>query len=153
MYRKKTQQNIFGGVCLGLAEYFNADVTLVRILFVLLFFTPIPIGTAYLLLWAFLPVKEGDYVVDNSNDHKINFNIDMKNQNRNGNILGGLILIVLGIIFSFKTFLDINIFAYLKNLWPLVFIALGAWIILKERDKNTNSYKDDNNNFDDSGSF
>ncbi|MDP5139441.1 MAG: PspC domain-containing protein, partial [Spirosomaceae bacterium] len=45
----------FGGVTLGLAEYLNIDVTLVRVLFVILVFTPFPAIITYLILWAVLP--------------------------------------------------------------------------------------------------
>jgi phage shock protein C len=57
----------------------------------------------------------------------------MKNQSKNGNMVGGLVLISLGIIFSFKTFFDINLFSYIKNIWPLGLVALGIYIILKEK--------------------
>ena len=60
----------------------------------------------------------------------------MSNQSKNGNMVGGLILIILGAIFSFKTFFDINLFSYLKNMWPLILIGLGVWIIVKEKDDN-----------------
>ena len=42
-----------GGVCLGVAEHFNLDVTLVRVLTVLLGVSLI----AYLVAWALLPAE------------------------------------------------------------------------------------------------
>jgi phage shock protein C len=63
----------------------------------------------------------------------------MSNQRNNDSIIGGLILIILGIIFSFKTFWDINLFSYIKYIWPLGLVALGVYIILKNNDKNQNS--------------
>lgn len=124
-----------GGVCLGLADYYRTDVTLVRVIFVILLFTAIPIGIAYLVLWALLPKRYG-YLETVSNLENSNLNADneMSNQTRNGNIAGGLVLIILGAIFSFKTFFDINLFSYIKNMWPLVLIGLGVWIIVKEKD-------------------
>ncbi len=128
-----------GGVCLGLAEYYRTDVTLVRVIFVILLFTAIPIGIAYLVLWAILPKRYG-YLETVSNLENSNLNADneMSNQTRNGNIAGGLVLIILGAIFSFKTFFDINLFSYIKNMWPLVLIGLGVWIIVKEKDDHQN---------------
>jgi len=35
LYRSRTNRQV-AGVCCGLAQYFNADVTLIRVLFVLL---------------------------------------------------------------------------------------------------------------------
>ncbi|MBX2950955.1 MAG: PspC domain-containing protein [Leadbetterella sp.] len=135
MYRIKNQNSILGGVCLGLADYYRTDVTLVRVIFVILLFTAIPIGIAYLVLWALLPKRYG-YLETVSNLENSNLNADneMSNQTRNGNIAGGLVLIILGAIFSFKTFFDINLFSYIKNMWPLVLIGLGVWIIVKEKD-------------------
>ena len=47
---------VIGGVCAGLARYFNLDPTLVRVLTVLVvvlgFFTPV---IAYLVAWALMP--------------------------------------------------------------------------------------------------
>jgi phage shock protein PspC (stress-responsive transcriptional regulator) len=47
---------VVGGVCAGLARYFNLDPTLVRVLTVLVvvlgFFTPV---IAYLVAWALMP--------------------------------------------------------------------------------------------------
>lgn len=54
LYRSRTQRNI-AGVCGGLAEYFNIDVTLVRILFVVLTLTGGPGLLAYIILWLIMP--------------------------------------------------------------------------------------------------
>lgn len=139
MYRIKNQDSILGGVCLGLADYYRTDVTLVRIIFVILLFTAIPIGIAYLVLWALLPKRYGRLeTVSNSENSNLNADNEMSNQTRNGNIAGGLVLIILGAVFSFKTFFDINLFTYIKNMWPLVLIGLGVWIIVKEKDDHQN---------------
>lgn len=68
----------------------------------------------------------------------------MSNQPRNGNMVGGLILIILGAVFSFKTFFDINLFSYLKNMWPLILIGLGVWIIVKDKDDNNGDVNTNN---------
>jgi phage shock protein PspC (stress-responsive transcriptional regulator) len=47
-----------GGVCGGLGDYFNIDSTLIRVLFVILLFTPFPITTTYLLLWIMFPKEK-----------------------------------------------------------------------------------------------
>jgi phage shock protein PspC (stress-responsive transcriptional regulator) len=48
-YRNKTDKKIFG-VCSGLAEYTNTDVTLWRVGFLISIFTPLPIILIYLIL-------------------------------------------------------------------------------------------------------
>lgn len=55
LYRSRTEHQI-AGVCGGLAEYFNFDPTIIRLLFVLGFFLT---GSAtfwvYLVLWLVVP--------------------------------------------------------------------------------------------------
>jgi phage shock protein C len=51
MYDKK-----IAGVCAGFARYFGVDVTLVRVLWLVLVFWPIPIGLiAYVVAWIVMP--------------------------------------------------------------------------------------------------
>ena len=46
------------GVCLGLADYFDVDVTLVRVLFVFLAFVSFgAVAVAYVVLWLVAPVS------------------------------------------------------------------------------------------------
>lgn len=56
LYRDTQNQSI-GGVCSGLAEYLNMDVSTVRILMVLVvLFTGVGI-IPYIVLWIVLPIK------------------------------------------------------------------------------------------------
>ena len=161
LYRIKNRQAMLGGVSQGLAEYFNIDVTLIRVLFVLLFFTPFPSVIAYFILWVVLPVKYDsarvtDFQNFNSNDNK-NFqtgdespggeppsnSTDMSRRNQNNNLVGGAVLIILGIIFSFKSFFHINLWHYIGQMWPLILVGIGVWLILKDKkDDNFTSFTD-----------
>ena len=58
LFRVKGNESMLGGVMAGMAEYFNIDVTLVRVLAVGAFFTPVPVVLMYLILWAIMPVKQ-----------------------------------------------------------------------------------------------
>jgi phage shock protein PspC (stress-responsive transcriptional regulator) len=49
---------MIGGVCSGLAEYFNVEVAIVRVLFVLGVFASGAGILLYLLLWLFMPEAE-----------------------------------------------------------------------------------------------
>lgn len=143
---------MLGGVSQGLSEYFKIDVTLIRVLFVLLFFTPVPAVIAYFILWVVLPVKY-DYgfagvgdpqMFDSTNDiysqtggiSPSNFTF-MSNHKQKNSLVGGAVLIILGVFFSFKEYFDIDLFDKFWKLWPLFFIGLGIWLIVKDR-------KDDN---------
>jgi phage shock protein C len=56
LYRSNSNVMI-GGVAAGLAEYFNLDPTIVRLLFVLvgLFTVGFPIILLYIILWVIMP--------------------------------------------------------------------------------------------------
>lgn len=54
--RRSSVDYILGGVCGGLAEYFDLDPTLVRVAYVLLSVCTAFSGTlAYILLWIVMP--------------------------------------------------------------------------------------------------
>jgi len=46
-YRSKSDRKL-AGICGGLAEYYNTDPLLWRLLFIILFFVPIPILVLYI---------------------------------------------------------------------------------------------------------
>jgi phage shock protein C len=48
---------MLGGVCAGLGEYLNIDVTIVRLIFILLFLTGSAGFWIYLIMWIIVPVK------------------------------------------------------------------------------------------------
>ena len=56
LYRN-TNSKVIGGVASGLADYFEMDVVIVRVLFVLGFFIPttFPIVILYIALWIAMP--------------------------------------------------------------------------------------------------
>lgn len=58
LYRSQTDRQV-AGVCGGLAEYFNVDPTLVRIIFLLLFFGMGNGFILYAVLWMVIP-EESD---------------------------------------------------------------------------------------------
>jgi len=54
LVRPRTGRKI-AGVCLGVAEYFDLDVTLVRLVWVLALLLPPPALIAYLVAWIVMP--------------------------------------------------------------------------------------------------
>lgn len=55
----RSQQRMLGGVCGGMAEYFNIDPTLARVIAVILFFVPIiPALICYILAWVLIPERK-----------------------------------------------------------------------------------------------
>ncbi|MFB0947642.1 MAG: phage shock protein PspC (stress-responsive transcriptional regulator) [Spirosomataceae bacterium] len=140
-----------GGVSLGLADYLNIDVTIVRVVFVIMIFTPFPAIITYLILWAVLPAYSSStqLITDTSfnrefQDQVFNSNkFQMNNKNRQGSLVGGAVLIILGVIFSFKTFFDINLFKFIGQMWPLFLIALGVWLVVREKPSDNDPFDND----------
>lgn len=62
LYRSRTDRKL-GGVCGGIAAYFNADPTIVRLITVLCILTGLPI-LVYIIMWIVIP--EEPYVVKNA---------------------------------------------------------------------------------------
>ncbi len=57
LYRSKKDKKI-GGVCGGIAEYFNVDPTLIRLLWVLITIFSAGLGIlGYLIAWIIIPEK------------------------------------------------------------------------------------------------
>ena len=57
LIRDLTRGNL-GGVCAGISNYFGTDITIIRLLFIVLFFIPsVPIILIYIILWIITPEK------------------------------------------------------------------------------------------------
>lgn len=130
-----SSQASLGGVCAGLAEYFGIDRTLVRVLFVLGIFLPhFPAVIIYLILWAVLPERRFDGSVAQSAVFSIPYlSMNPYNPNKpasqNGSLIGGAILILLGVVFLLERYTNIDF----GDLWPFILIALGLWLIFRDR--------------------
>ncbi|MBR2423895.1 MAG: PspC domain-containing protein [Alistipes sp.] len=57
LYRSRSR--MLGGVCGGLAEYWNLDPTLIRVAVAVLFFVPVmPVVLPYLIMWLLIPERK-----------------------------------------------------------------------------------------------
>jgi phage shock protein C len=72
LYRDEYHK-VIGGVCAGLAEYFDMDVTIVRLLFAFTFFV-MGVGLIpYIILWIVLPRK--GYIYNNFNNPTVDYRV------------------------------------------------------------------------------
>ncbi len=128
-----TDEQQIGGVAAGLAHYFNIDRTLVRVLLVAGIFLPhFPAVIIYIILWVILPEHRFGSVTDQQPlyANPLPFmNSSNPNSQRSGNYIGGIILILLGVLFLVERYFDIRF----RDLWPLILIAIGVWLLLKNR--------------------
>lgn len=151
LHRVQNEDSKLGGVSIGLADYFSIDVTLVRVLFVILFFTPFPAFITYAILWIALPVHDLRPGVAFNHPGVERTDLTpypsspsiMNNQNTNGSLIGGAVLIILGLIFAFNNFFDINIFSVIRDMWPLLLIGLGVWLIVRDKNKDNDNFPND----------
>jgi phage shock protein PspC (stress-responsive transcriptional regulator) len=142
---RSAKSKVFGGVAGGIAEYFDIDPIIIRLLFVIIAFAGGGGAIVYLILWIALPLEPitpftmnmgsgepfnadspgeqstADYNTGTSNP----FNIPVKPENRNG-LIGGIVLISLGLIFLANRFIPNIDFS---DLWPLVLVVLGGVLI------------------------
>ncbi len=135
-----------GGVCAGLAHYFKIDVALVRALFVIGIFLPhCPAAIIYIILWIALPERSFGTTYSQSTLYaNPSFSMYASNQKPQGSIIGGVVLIILGVLFLLDRWFNIDF----GDLWPLILIAIGVWLIFKDRIKppyDNNTYNNPTN--------
>jgi len=144
LYRS-AKSKVFGGVAGGIADYFDIDPIIIRLLFVIIAFAGGGGAIVYLILWIALPLEPitpftmnmgsgepfnaanpGDQSTSDYNTGTSSpFNIPVKPENRNS-LIGGIVLISLGVIFLANRLIPNIDFG---DLWPLVLVVLGGVLI------------------------
>ena len=133
-----------GGVAAGLAERFGIDVAVVRIILAVgLIFTHGIFFWIYIILWASLPVQHElsaaqwqTASMDATAPTDSSFNVTLKNMKKESSKVWGIILIALGTIFLLDEWLPDFDFG---KFWPLILIAVGGYIIFKDKNNLGNN--------------
>ena len=160
LYRS-AKSKVFGGVAGGIAEYFDIDPIIIRLLFVIIAFAGGGGVIVYLILWIALPLEPitpftmnmgsgdpfnsgnpgeqstTDFSTGTSNPSNP-FEVPVKPENRNG-LIGGIVLISLGMIFLANRFIPNIDFG---DLWPLVLVVLGGVLIATSLDERKTDKKE-----------
>jgi phage shock protein C len=133
LYRSSNDKMI-GGVAGGMAEYFNIDPVILRVLFVLLLFAWGASFFFYILLWIIVPLNpkhrfEFNSEFDLSSEETASFNERKKHTESRKNVFAG-ILITIGLIWLLG-----NMFPGFDVSWvlPLGLIGLGVFILYKDQ--------------------
>lgn len=134
LYRSRVDCKI-GGVCAGLAEYFNIDPTIVRIIAILLIFADGVGVIGYIIAWIVIPRKPLDTAMEVQQPESIP---EKKPDSDSGlNIMiPGAVLIIIGIIFLVKNswwWFDFG------DLWPILLIVIGILMLIKHGKKDESS--------------
>lgn len=134
-FERLRDEAILGGVAAGIARYFNIDRTLVRVLFIVsVFIVHFPAVLIYIILWVALPERRFGTLSEPllySNPTFSTMNpYNPSNPDRSqGNLIGGVVLIILGVLFLLDRWFNIDF----GDLWPLILIAIGVWLLFKDR--------------------
>ncbi|TAL70827.1 MAG: PspC domain-containing protein [Bacteroidetes bacterium] len=132
-YRSK-QDKVIGGVAGGIADYFDIDPVIVRIVFVLAALGWGVSILAYIVLWIIIPESPEPYKMKTPEEMEVEadyfakVHADRDKKRTNMKIIFAVFLIVIGLTW----FLG-NIFEFVSfhHVWPLVMIALGILILIK----------------------
>ncbi|WP_276348288.1 PspC domain-containing protein [Daejeonella sp. JGW-45] len=156
--QRNEQEKTIAGVCAGLAEYFDVDVTWIRIAFVLAVLAGFSGVLAYIVLWIAVPAKpfnpnysqfNADYkVYDNAanpggpvNDPTFTgIPYPKKKKSGNGGVMIGLLFVIFGAFFLLDEFHFVPYWFEFHKLWPLVFIIPGIMMIANA---NKRSWKEE----------
>ena len=160
--RRSLKDSVIGGVSGGLGEYFGTDPVIFRILFVVLTFTGGGGVLIYLLMWIFIPKAEVDFRGQQFNNQQNSADFEEQKETdfeegkskkqepvtdeepqeldpkiierrKNGNLIGGSFLIMIGLFFLADDFFPWLSWQYL---WPAALIIAGLAIIKVNYKKN-----------------
>lgn len=136
-FERSATKKVIGGVCAGLADYLNMDVTLVRVLFVVAALCGSFGFWLYIILWIVAPSQkvigfnsQNDELVDISMNEE-----DDKKGFQKGAVVTAIILIGIGLLALIDNFMPID---WIWKLWPVILIALGIVIIMNTQKKQNN---------------
>lgn len=139
LYRS-INNKVIGGVAGGLGNFFNIDVVLVRVAFVLLAFFGGGGVLIYLIMWIVIPGRM-DYSnpTPNKNTYKTKGEDEVYEQNEKGEfvpkepakpsntgLIAGVVLIFLGLIFLADRLMP---WYNITDFWPLILVVVGALMI------------------------
>jgi len=141
LYRSR-RHRVFGGVAGGLADYFNIDVILARLLFVIIFFAGGGGIIIYVVLWIITPEEplitpppgDGTGTGGSSNSKSADISDativnDGEKRNNNRTFIGGVALILIGSLFLLNTLIPHLV---ILHFWPLVLIIVGIMLVFNE---------------------
>lgn len=132
LYRSRNMRMV-SGVCGGLAEYFNADVSVVRLIVAIciLITGVLPGLVLYLVASIVIPEDDGMMSQNSSGDPQSYHSTDY---GKTLIYIGGF-LVFLGAVLLLKRFIPFNFGSYF---WPLVLIIIGILVVLRSVDKKNN---------------
>ena len=150
LYRS-SKSKVFGGVAGGIAEYFDIDPIIIRLLFIIIAFAGGGGILVYFIMWVAIPlepitpftmnVNPGDPAATQTPNPGVDpadpTFVPVKRDSRTS-LIGGMVLIALGLIFLVDRFIPE---IHFHDIWPLILVVVGGVLIAtslaeKKSDKN-----------------
>lgn len=139
--QRDSRNKVIGGVCSGLANYFDIDASLVRLLFAFMFLCASAGFWLYIILWIVMPAgqisQNADYFVSPDGTTEVTEegkNDSLKTPKSKGSLVAGLILIGIGAIGLLHRYIpEIN----WDTAWPILLIVLGLFLIIPFNSKKS----------------
>ncbi len=152
LYRSNHDKILLGTLG-GIAEYFNINSTIVRILFVVIILTGNVFGIGvllYLLSPLFISTRYGNWYEDrgrsqyyDNDERRYQYNSDQydydkydsdyKDNKKNTKTIMGIALVLLGIFLLVNRYIDLSYyFRYARQFWPVLLIILGIYILVSD---------------------
>ncbi len=127
LYRSR-ENKVFGGVAGGLAEYFNVDPVIIRILFVVVFFAGGVSFIAYIVMMFIIPKKPYDIISNDEEAYSQNNKFEKSFSKSQNKITFGIFLIIVGLFAFLSNFIPYFSF---HLFWPLLLIIFGVLLIYR----------------------
>ena len=124
--QRDIQNKVIGGVCAGLANYFDIDVALVRVLFAIAFLAFSAGFWLYLVLWIVMPAGVRTGSVDENGSFVMPEQTSAPRKSR-GNVVFGLILIAIGSIALLDRYVP---HIDWQTAWPVALIVVGLLCLI-----------------------
>lgn len=124
---KSLDDRVLAGVCGGLAKYFDIDSTIVRVLWILGFFAGGLGIVAYIICTVIIPQESFSEYNMNKSKSIYEYNKETHSKNK---VLLGIILISIGVFSLIDEYLY---WVDIERLWPIIFIIIGIYIIVKKQ--------------------
>lgn len=120
LYRSRNDQ-VIAGVCKGVSRYFDVDVTLIRLVWVLAVILGGTGVLAYFVAWIIIPEEPG------TGEQVIDVGVGQSQSSGADSRTIGLIIMVIGLFFLFRNLIPTYVF---RQAWPLIFVFIGLAIIV-----------------------
>ncbi|VVB67137.1 PspC domain protein [Candidatus Norongarragalina meridionalis] len=135
LYRSK-KDRILGGVCGGIAEYFEVDPTLVRLLWVLFVLAGGAGVIAYIIAWIIMPPNPKQKGVDEDFSRaaerlgkRMERRKEREEDGKHGLLIGGIIVLGIGLVFLASNYGWFPGWWSWDKMWPVMLILVGVGLL------------------------